>query len=116
MLEVDSFTCLEIGTTYHMFERTPPYAHSCFPERSSGEPTGKSLIKVRCSRYLMAIKGPPIVRTPLQGCQTVFSPLSLRSRKVAALINAKWLSAWGVLPRCRAWLSNSSAYRPSGLA
>ena len=50
------------------------------------------------------------------GCHTVFSPLSLRSRNVAALINAKWLKAWGVLPRCRAWLSNSSAYNPSGLA
>ncbi len=59
---------------------------------------------------------PSAVKPDDQGCHTVFSPLNLRSRNVAALINAKWLRACGVLPRCRAWLSNSSAYNPSGLA
>jgi len=50
------------------------------------------------------------------GCHNVLPPSSLRSRKLAALISARWLRAWGVLPRWWPWLSNSSAYNPSGLA
>lgn len=43
------------------------------------------------------------------GCHRVRSPLNLRFKKLAALISAKWLSAWGVLPKCLPCLSNSSA-------
>ena len=37
-----------------------------------------------------------------QGCQKLFSPLNLRSRKHAALISARCVNACGVLPMWRA--------------
>jgi hypothetical protein len=39
--------------------------------------------------FLSVVEWLPIVHRPLQGCQVVFSPLSLRSKNVAALINAR---------------------------